>query len=333
MTRIDEIQNFISDTSWASAEIKLLAGDASSRKYVRLEDSSGGSAVVMDAPIEAGNDIKPFLNIANFLSSNGLNAPVIWKSDVSNGFILMEDFGDTLFDRVIKDDPTSEITLYQSAIESLDKLSKISAPVDAPQYGISEMAEASGLVSIWYAQGKDPAQVSNAMRSALSGLDWSKSCLVLRDFHAQNLVWCEGRIGIDRVGLLDFQDAGIGHPLYDAVSLIHDIRRDVSPSVANELKSSLAKKYSSIEEFDLAFATLSAQRNLRILGVFARLCWRDSKPDYIDYIPKVWNILQQDLSHPKLAQLNRIVKETLPIPTVEYQEELRRLCGKHQANA
>jgi len=152
--------------------------------------------------------------------------------------------------------------------------------------------------------------------------------LILRDYHAENLLWLPERAGLARVGLLDFQDALEGHRAYDLVSLLQDARRDVS----NRVESAMLERYiaatgQDAESFITAYRLLGAQRNLRILGVFARLCLRDSKPRYLDLIPRVWAYLQRDLEHPALSPLRPILADALPAPTPSILARLKDQCA------
>lgn len=329
MNRMGLIENFLSDTSWSDSKIEILAGDASPRKYYRVVNPDGKPAVVMDAPPQLGNDIGPFLEIAQHLVASGLRAPKIFKFDTNSGMILLEDLGDDLFFNLVEHAPEKESELYHAALDVLDHLADCTLPNDILPYGPKEMADAAGLAPIWYGPDQDAMAISNQVEKTLQQLDWDRPALVLRDYHAQNLLWLP-ETGLARVGLLDFQDAQAGHRLYDAVSLIFDARRDVSQTVVTELTDRLRSTYRLNDEFDFAFHALSAQRNLRILGVFGRLCARDAKPGYIDLIPRVWRNLQNDLQHPGLSELAKLVAN-LPQPTDDHLNFLRKKCGTHQA--
>jgi aminoglycoside/choline kinase family phosphotransferase len=138
---------------------------------------------------------------------------------------------------------------------------------------------------------------------------------VLRDYHAENLIWLPERAGHARVGMLDFQDMLIGHPAYDLVSLLEDARRDVSPDLrAAMLARYLARSGAEPEVFGYAAHALSAQRNLKIIGLFTRLCRRDGKPLYLGYLPRVWAHLTRDLAHPMLSPLRAFVTRHVPEP-------------------
>jgi aminoglycoside/choline kinase family phosphotransferase len=159
-------------------------------------------------------------------------------------------------------------------------------------------------------------------------LDADLSVLIQRDYHAENLLWLPERQGVARIGLLDFQDAMLGHPVYDLVSVLQDARRDVNPVVAEQTRQHFeAQSGMSSTSFDLAYAVLGLQRNLRILGVFARLCLRDDKPHYVDFMPRVWGHIQTNLTHPALSEVADIISRDLPVPTPDNLSLLKSKRG------
>lgn len=316
---------FIDRAGWAGATCVPLAGDASARRYLRVTDGAR-RAVLMDAPAEAGEDIGPFIRMAHHLSGLDLSPPAVLAEDREHGFLLLEDLGDDLFARVVKATPSLEPALYASALDVLERLQAGPAP-DLPRYDPDTMADAAGLAVDWYADRRDAAERADLARHVHNALSqvWSvPEVVVLRDYHAENLIWLPNRNGPRRVGLLDFQDAMLGHPVYDAVSLLLDARRDVGDDTVSSLRDRLAGQYpEGAAAFESAFACLGAQRCLRILGVFARLCLRDGKPGYLALLPRVWGQLDTCLSHPDLAELADVVRESLPPPTQDRIERLR----------
>jgi len=123
---------------------------------------------------------------------------------------------------------------------------------------------------------------------------------VLRDYHAENIMLVAGRGGVEHFGLLDFQDALIGHPAYDLASVLEDARRDVPPEIEREMIDHYARATGQGEAFERAYWALAAQRNTRILGVFTRLWKRDNKPHYRRFQPRMWGLLERDLARPGL---------------------------------
>ncbi|KAJ57224.1 hypothetical protein ACMU_01650 [Actibacterium mucosum KCTC 23349] len=322
------IKTFLSAEGWADAQIGPLAGDASNRRYLRLWNGPGGrGAVLMDAPPERGEDIRPFIEIARFLTDAGFSAPAIFAADETHGFLLLEDLGDNLFARHLRTQRSDEISLYSTAVDVLSALHQETPPALAA-YDTPVMAPLAGLAAEWYANDitlRAPLQAE--MADSLNALPAFKPVIILRDFHSENLLWMPSRSGLARVGLLDFQDAMLGHPVYDLVSLIHDARRDVAPETAEAMMALYsAQTDSDIDAIRQACAVQSAQRNLRILGVFARLCVRDGKPGYLEFIPRVWRLMMQDLSHPGLSGLRKTVQSVLPEPNAEVIEGLRAKC-------
>ena len=132
---------------------------------------------------------------------------------------------------------------------------------------------------------------------------------VLRDYHAENIMLLGS---LEKQGLLDFQDALVGHPAYDLVSLLQDARRDVPPELEAEMFDHYVKATEQSGDFLADYALLGAQRNTKIVGIFVRLCKRDGKPRYLDLIPRVWALLERDLTHPALAPVARWFDANIP---------------------
>ncbi|HBS50959.1 MAG TPA: aminoglycoside phosphotransferase [Rhodobacteraceae bacterium] len=322
---------FIATTDWAEATRHPLAGDASNRRYDRLvRAETGETAVLMDAPSARGEDVTPFIAIAKHLSDLGLSAPRILAEDRSQGFLLLEDLGDALFARVLAAGTAHEDVLYAAATDLLVTLHQAPVP-NVPAYDAGAMTPLAGLALSKYraaiTRQADPAletEFAALMQPLLAAHAAERPVLVLRDYHAENLIWLPDRTGIERVGLLDFQDAMAGHPAYDLVSLLQDARRDVPPG----LERAMIDRYCAAtgaerDRFAADYAVIGAQRNLRILGVFARLGLEHGKPHYVDLIPRVWGLLQRDLAHPALAPLARFASKALPEPTPEALDRLR----------
>jgi len=315
---------FLAQTDWRDAAIGPLAGDASNRRYERLTAPGLPNAVLMDAPPEKGEDTRPFVQIATHLTDIGLSAPRIYAQDAAHGFLLIEDLGDDLFARVTANDPSCEAALYEAAADALIVAQAATPPPGLLEYGVHAMAETAHLLPDWYLRYGADAPLSAQERDAFSALVTSTldanigpdRVLVQRDYHAENLLWLPERTGPARVGLLDFQDAMIGPPAYDLASLLLDARRDVSPNVqAATLAHFISETCSDEERFKASYAACSAQRNMRILGVFARLCVRDGKAHYPDLMPRVWGNLQRDLAHPALAKLANWIAAHVPEPS------------------
>ena len=324
-----QIVRFLADTEWSPAALTPITGDASARRYFRLHHQNQ-SAILMDAPPHANPNIEPFLRIADWLRENGLSAPQILHSDPSTGFILIEDLGDALFASLTAKTIEPEQTLYRAATDVLVELTTITSPPNLPQFTPTIMADQIDLLFDWYLTGLDTSEISAIQGELETALHLCSAppTILLRDYHAENLIWLPDRKGTARVGLLDFQDAMIGPPGYDLVSLLWDARRDVTPDTVKAMIQYFAQATGrTIDDTQTAFAIIGLQRNLRILGIFARLCLRDGKPRYIDFIPRVFGYVQSSLHHPALARLNDLLGSRLPKPTPQHLDQLRQKCA------
>lgn len=328
--RADLANTFLRGTDWANATRNSLAGDASNRRYERLSQSNGQTAVFMDAPPDKGEDVRPFVAIAKHLTGLGLSAPEVIAEDAEHGFLILEDLGDDLFARVVHAQPALEQTLYEAATDALVHLHQSPIP-DLPKYDAKVMTEYAATAFTRYKAGitgtiddNETAQFAKAFEPLLAQLTDGAGVLVQRDYHAENLLWLADRRGIARVGMLDFQDAMLGHPAYDLVSILQDARRDVPPGLEDlMIRRYLSQTHADPGTFRAAYAALGAQRNLRILGVFAKLSLDMGKAHYVDLIPRVWDLLQRDLDHPALKAIAKMVRTTLPQPTATNLERLR----------
>ncbi|WP_339949298.1 phosphotransferase [uncultured Albimonas sp.] len=318
---------FLAEAGWASAAIAPLAGDASNRRYERMRAGPGGAgAVLMDAPPEKGEDLVPFLGITAALRARGFSAPEILAADPATGFAVIEDLGDALYARVCAAEPALEAPLYLAAAELLAELQAEPAPEAAgdhavPPYDAAALEREAMLLPEWYLAGLGESSATLAedfrgrVREAMAPVEGARAALALRDFHAENLLWLPERKGAARVGLIDYQDALRGHGAYDLVSLTEDARRDTSHALrAATTARYLAASGQGAEPFGTAAALLAAQRNMKIVGIFARLRLRDGKAGYLDLIPRVWAHLARDLEHPALAGLRDFVSAHVPPP-------------------
>ncbi len=323
---------FLAAAGWGDAARSPLAGDASPRKYERLVSPSGERAVLMDADPATGEDVRPFTAIARHLQGLGLSAPAIMAENEDRGFLLLEDLGDDLYARLLTREPAQETPVYAAAVDVIAELQRHPAPEGLDAYDVPLMADLAALAVDWYlpaatGQDTDRAAFAELVAQTLKAHAPDHEGLILRDYHAENLIWLPEREGLARVGLLDFQCAMRGHPAYDLISLTEDARRDVPQDLAQAMQDRLARALNQpVAEFGTACAALAAQRNLRILGVFARLWLRDGKPQYIALMPRVWGHLMRDLAHPALASLREEVLRLLPEPTPERQQRIRDRC-------
>ncbi len=300
-------QPVLAAAGWAAAARAPLAGDASDRRFWRLTQPGGATAVLMETPPGSPDDPAAFVRVARHLTALGLSAPRILAAE--HGLVLMEDLGDALYPARLALHPEDEATLYLTATEALAVLQ--AAP---PLAGIPAATPAAWAASVdqalgWY--GHPAPAIPAALEEALAA--HPARVMILRDFHAGNLIWLPGRRGPARAGLLDFQGAQTGWPAYDLVSLLQDARRDVpAPVQAACLRRFADLTGRAMADLKAELAATGTLRALRILGVFARLA-ATGKPQYAAFRPRVWRDLHANLAHPSLAPLARAARD-LPAP-------------------
>lgn len=319
--RKDIRESFLARNGFEGVDYSLLAGDASFRKYYRLEKDAT-SYVLMDAP--PPENVEPFIKIARYLLNHGYSAPEIYADDPDNGFLLLEDFGDRTYTRALQEG-ANERALYRLAIDVLVDLHEDvdTLPKDLPEYDEKLLTQECLLLLDWWMTaefGED--HVSQDMRKSyikaweapFAFLEAQPKDLVLRDYHVDNLVLLEERNSYKACGLLDFQDAVIGPGIYDVVSLLEDARRDINPGVVEEMKMRYTSSFPDMDfpEFEAAYAILGAQRHAKVIGIFTRLALRDDKDMYLKHIPRVWKLFERSLRHPELAAVKDWVDTHIP---------------------
>ena len=286
----EKAKKFLYKNSLTNCEIKKIAGDASFRSYYRIFCAEKISILMFAPP--SHEEIQPFIDIDKFLFEHGFCAPEIFAIDEENGFLLLEDFGDETYGRILQKNVTNEEELYKKAIDCLVELQKISPPKNVAIYNHDLLFKEVMLFVDWYLIYEKKIDLNLARRQEFKRL-WfdlfdllnrEDQTLVLRDFHADNLMLLKN----NNVGLLDFQDAVIGSKAYDLVSLLEDARRDLAPNLASKMLQYFLQN-SSIdqEKFLHDYEILSLQRNIKILGIFSRLARRDGKEFYLKLLPRV----------------------------------------------
>ena len=301
---------FLAQSGWDDAALDAVPGDASFRRYFRLKKAEGQRAIVMHAP-PPHEDPQPFLDVTEYLRKNDFRAPEIYAADAGQGLILLEDFGDRRMREHLDAHPSDENAIYRSAVDTLVRLEK--APIaNIALYDEAVYLRETGLLAEWYlpAMGlnADVDEYDALWVAALAPLTQAAAVTVLRDYHAENIMLLDD----DAQGLIDYQDALIGHPAYDLVSILQDARRDVS----RELEAAMLQHYAATAkpDYDLSlhYALLGAQRNTKIIGIFTRLWQRDGKERYLDFLSRMWGLLERDLAHPGLASLKTWFDATIP---------------------
>jgi aminoglycoside/choline kinase family phosphotransferase len=314
------IAGFLAGAGWGGVTPAPLAADASFRRYFRLAHG-GRSAVLMDAP-PPQEDVRPYIHVAGLLRGHGLSAPEIYAEDRERGMLLIEDFGDGTYTRLLNTGG-DEATLYALAIDTLVAMQRaVTTPPDLPPYDAPTLLAEVALLVDWYAPAVLGTTLADAAREEYLAL-WREvlplaalpeRTLVLRDYHVDNLMLLRGRGGVRDCGLLDFQDALCGPASYDLVSLLEDARRDVSSALREAMTERYLAASPGVERgaFRRSAAILAAQRNAKIIGIFARLWRRDGKPNYLGHIPRVWRLLEADMREPALRGLARWLDRHVP---------------------
>jgi len=351
VARLKALRQFLADTGFADAKRQRMPGDASIRSYARLIRDDG-VVILMNSPrrpdgpatydgntysaaVHLAEDVKPFVAIDHGLRARGLSAPSIHHADLDAGFLITEDFGSEGF---IEGDPPRPIAeRYEAAVDVLVALHRESLPevlplgpqitYAIPTFDVDAMLVEIGLMLEWYLpdRGAEPAnemraEFVTAWRDLLGRAAAMPKTWVMRDFHSPNLIWLDERSGIAKVGIIDFQDAVLGPAAYDLVSLLQDARIDVPEQLELALLTRYIKaRHAADDSFDTAgfaetYAIMSAQRNTRLLGTFARLNRRDGKPQYLRHQPRIWTYLSRSLAHPVLSGLREWYSANVPPP-------------------
>lgn len=318
-----QIATFLAAHGWADAARRVLAGDASFRRYDRLEAADGRRAVLMDAP--PPEDVRPWIAVDRLLGGLGYSVPKIFAADEAAGLLLIEDLGDDTYTRLLARG-ADEHRLYTLAVDLLIDLHRRFSPAidpGLPRFDDSRALREVGLLLDWYWPATQEAPLPEEAREAYFAA-W-RAVLPLRhrvadsfaffDFHVDNLLWLPEREGVAACGLLDFQDAVLAPQPFDLMSLVEDARRDVAPDLAAELRARYLTGFPDLdpEDFAVAFAVVGAQRHSRILGTFTRLLVRDGKSGYLIHMPRVWRQLEGNLAHPVLAPVRAWFEAHLPL--------------------
>lgn len=318
------IEAFLAIHGWGGARRAPLAGDASSRRYERLADGER-RAILMDSPAPA-EDVVPFVAVAGLLARAGLSVPAILAAAPGDGLLLLEDFGDATFSRLLEagEDPA---TLYALAVDALVLLHRRFDPTDPaaaslPLYDDATFLDQVMLFADTYlpaAFGRPPsaaerAGLEEAWRAVLPAAAALPRSLLHRDFHVDNLMRLPCRAGMAACGILDFQGAGIGPVCYDLVSLLDEARRDVPAPLAAAMTARYLAAFPALDRaaFAQACAVTGAVRHARIAAVFARLWIRDGRAGYLKHLPRVWRLLEARLAEPALTPVRLWFDRHLP---------------------
>jgi len=344
-------RTFLTAAGWGNAACEPIAGDASTRHYFRLRRERQ-SAVLMDASQNL-DSVPPFVRINRHLQKIGFSVPVILARDVKRGFLLLEDFGDNTFARLLDAQcqqnqipgragsplpaaskprnpgaqgtarPTNSLSSLQKEFDA-EKLFTLATDVlialhEQPRaiprnlraYHPEKMLADIELFLDWCTpkiSEAGRAEFRTVWREVLPVAHQVPASLLLRDYHAANLMLLPGREGVRRAGLLDFQDAYQGPITYDLVSLLEDARRDVPDELREKMTARYLARFPALDRtaFETSMAILAALRHTRVLAIFERLSRHEHKHEYKRlHSPRVERLLQRALAHPMLAGVKR----------------------------
>lgn len=296
---------FLEKARLGGYQLMPLPMDASFRSYDRVE-SGGKTFILMDSPPDK-ESTKSFVEVAQLLLKHNFKAPQIFHIDEENGFLLLEDFGNVRIKDELIAKSAQEEAIYLSIINLLSRLQQNVKADDLPQQ--SEAILLAGIETYldWYCRLKDQDLLKEDRESYLARWRYLLSTLpdlgkviVLRDFHVENLM----SLPSGDIGILDFQDAACGHPAYDLVSLLQDARYDVPLALEQKMIDLYLELNPDFdrEQFLASYNILGAQRNLRILGVFARKALRDNQNKYLELLPRVEGYLARNLECLKVGK-------------------------------
>ena len=303
-------REFLNSTVWSNAACDPLTGDASARKYFRLQKDKQ-SAVLMDASSVLAS-VAPFIQISQHLHQLGFSVPAILARDEGKGLLLLEDFGDATFARLL-DNPCEPEKLYTLATDVLIALHRHpqAIPKGLRTYHPEKMLEDIGLFLEWRTPTISETgrkEFKTVWREVLSVAHQVPASLLLRDYHVANLMLLPEREGVRQAGLLDFQDAYQGPITYDLVSLLEDARRDVPDNLREKMVARYLARSPALDRkaFETSLAILAALRHTRVLAIFEKLSRHEGKQEYKKlHSPRVERLLQRALRHPMLAGVKR----------------------------
>ena len=309
------------------SKILPIAGDASFRKFYRLIKKNKSKIIVLSNK-ERYKNLIAYTSINKFLQSNRICAPKLYKYNFKKGIIVIEDFGDLSFYKLLIK-KKNKLVIYKKIVDLLIKIQKIKPKIRIKNVGKGShiirkysnkfLHNESDLFFDWYLpfflKKKRHLNIKKKTKKILtklySKLNFPNSYLVHRDYHSQNLM----KFG-NKIGVIDSQDALIGNPAYDLVSLIDDVRIKTSEKLKKQIYSYYLKKNFKNhriyrDKFLADFNILSVQRNLKIIGIFSRLYTRDKKSQYLKYIPYTWKLLEKRMKGEMFLDLRRILDKSI----------------------
>lgn len=286
--------------------LKPLKNDASKRKYYRFT-SNNKEFLLMDSSLEK-KSLENFIEISKWLKSNHLTSPEIFRKDENLGLLIIEDFGNNKYSILCKKEKKKKNFYYREAIKLLTSLSEKKKPDFLKDYNYDILKGELDLYIKWELNIKKNKKAfkdwDRIWSILLKNISYKKTCVVLRDFHVDNIFYLRDRSKLEKVGLIDFQDSLIGHPAYDLVSLLQDVRAFLSFEEQDDLYN-YYKKNAKIkqDEFKYAYLVLGTQRLFKIIGIFKKLAIKQGKTNYLRYLPRTKKLIKYNLRNPIFNEL------------------------------
>ncbi|WP_267530253.1 aminoglycoside phosphotransferase family protein [Acinetobacter oleivorans] len=300
-------------------KIAFLAGDASFRRYARIQ-LQNKTYMLMDAPPEK-EDCVPFVTIDEFFAGHGVRVPQIVAKDLAQGFLLLEDFGDVLLSTLLNDETVDKY--YEQSFKQLIQLQTIDGTNQFPAYSYEKLMSEMQLLTDWMLPSLAIQPTAEQKKTIDDAFDFlaraavaQPQVIVHRDFHSRNLMKIENEL---ELGVIDFQDAVIGADTYDLISITRDAYVQWNAEhvyqwfrTFYDLLPESAKQNRSFEQFKRDADLMAIQRHIKILGIFVRLFERDGKSGYLKDLPRVmWYLLEESRGYAELEEfmvfMNNIV--------------------------
>jgi len=315
--RLNQLQRWLDSLSQETyTDLRAASADASFRQYFRVSNTRDGKTyIVMDAPPDK-EDCRPFIQVTDLLRGVGVNAPAILAMDMAQGFLLLDDLGSKPYLDHLNADTAEK--LYIDAIDALIKMQTIDAIL--PAYDEKFLQTEMDLFETWYLNRHLDIQLSKSQQAVLASMcklliknaEQQPQVFVHRDYHSRNLMITE----VNNPGVIDYQDAVIGPITYDLVSLFKDcyiewprdkVEHWLDLYLARLTPTYFIEKDTLLRWFDL----MGVQRHLKVLGIFARLNYRDGKSQYLNDLPLTLKyVIDACDRYPELQPLKQLLEDT-----------------------
>ena len=298
-------------------QINFLAGDASFRRYARIT-LNNKTFMLMDAP-PSMEDCRPFVIIDEFFDRNGVRVPHIIAQDLTQGFLLLEDFGDVLLSTELNDQTVDEH--YAQSFKQLIQLQAIDGVGHFPVYSYEKLITEMELLTDWLLPSlkieptkQEQALIKRTFAVLANAALAQPQVIVHRDFHSRNLMLLANET---EQGVIDFQDAVIGADTYDLISITRDayVQWDADRvyqwfKLFYDLLPASAKQARDFEQFKRDADLMAIQRHIKILGIFVRLFERDGKSGYLKDLPRVmWYLLEESQPYAELEPFRQFMQQ------------------------